>query len=508
MSLLNNLLVRSSIDYPNKEAVVCGEKRVSYSKIEIASTKLANFLISKGIKYGDRVGIFCNKDIEEVIVILAALKIGAIFIYINPQYKEDQFTHVFSDCNIKAVFIDEAKSRILSRAYPNEDPTEFVVSLSKKVYLDKNIFKNLFYFEEIVKNIEVGIAVFPQIEDETPASIIYTSGSTGKAKGIVVTHKIFYDSTVSSANVLQNNSKDRLISVTPFSFDGALSQLFTMFYVSGTLIQQKSNFPKDIVETLINEKITGFHAVPSLWNVLLQKHSPFSNHSYPDLKYISVIGESLPQKYLNIIRNILKTTKIYKMYGTTEAFRSTYLPTENLDDKPNSVGIPFPGVEICIIDEDNNPCNPGEIGEIVHKGNFISPGYWNQPEKSAERFKADGLRTGDLGKLDKDGYLYFSGRKDGMIKIQGYRVSPEEIENCLYELKEIQEAVILNVPGGNLDRKIKAVVVRNDMFELTEKEIINHCRKKLPNYMIPSIIEFREFLPRTANNKVNKLELI
>jgi acyl-CoA synthetase (AMP-forming)/AMP-acid ligase II len=508
MSSLNELLTKSSIDYPEKEAVVCGEKRLSYSAISDASLKISNFLTSIGIKHGDRIGIFCNKDIEEVIVISAILRIGAVFIYINPHYREDQLKHVIDNCSIKGIFTDEAKSRTLAKAYPEKNPLEFVVSFSGKLFIDENASKQSYCFEDILKNQVVKTEVFEQVASDDPASIIYTSGSTGKAKGIIVTHKIFYESTVASAGILQNEFNDRLISVTPFAFDGALSQFFTMFYVGGTLVQQRSNFPKDIVETLLTEKITGFHAMPSLWNILLQKRSPFINYSYPDLRYISIIGESLPSKYLQLIRGTLKNTKIFKMYGTTEAFRSTYLPPEELDKKPGSVGIPFPGVEISIVDENNRVCEPGEIGEIVHRGNFISPGYWNLPQQTIERFKEDGLHTGDLGKVDEEGYLYIIGRKDGMIKVQGFRVSPEEIEICLYELKEIQEAVILNVPGENLDRKIKAVIVRNDMFQITEKEIISHCRKKLPNYMIPSLIEFREFLPRTANSKINKMELL
>jgi len=505
MTLLNELLTKSSNEFPKKEAVVCGPKRLSYSEIEDASLRLANFLISHGINHGDRVGIFCNKDIEEVIIISAVLKIGAIFIYVNPQFKEEQLSYVIRDCDIKVLFVDEAKSRIFEKADPGKSTLNLVILLSSEIDLNKN---NFYHFSTLIKSSSNNKIDSDKVDESDPASIIYTSGSTGKSKGIIVTHKIFYDSTRISAAVLENSSSDRLISVTPFSFDGALSQLFTMFMVGGTLIQQRSNFPKDIVSTLIQEKITGFHAVPSLWNVLLQKHSPFSNYNYPDLRYVSIIGENLPLKYLNIIQSILPGTQIYKMYGTTEAFRSTYLPPKDLTRKPNSVGVPFPEVEISIVDENNRICEPGEIGEIVHKGVFISPGYWNQPEKSTERFKYNSLYTGDLGKMDEEGYLYFAGRKDGMMKVQGYRVSPEEIEECLYQLKEVQEAVVISAPGENLDRKIKAVIVCNNNSEITEKTIISHCRNKLPSYMIPAVIEFRKFLPRTANNKVNKLELI
>ena len=296
----------------------------------------------------------------------------------NPQFREDQIVHVVNDCHINVMFVDQAKLRILKKAYPSEYPFSLLISLTPDLpsgEYDAGISHSL---QEILSKQTIP-ALFEDTGDNDPASIIYTSGSTGKSKGIIVTHKIFFDSSYSSIEVLKNDENDRLISVTPFSFDGALSQLFTMLMTGGTLVQQRSSFPKDIVETLLTEKITGFHAMPSLWNLLLQKHSPFTNYSYPDLRYISIIGESLPDKYLKIIQNTLKETKIYKMYGTTEAFRSTWLPPEDLNRKPGSVGIPFPGVEISIVDENNILCEPGEIGEIVHKGNFISPGYWNLP---------------------------------------------------------------------------------------------------------------------------------
>ena len=339
------------------------------------------------------------------------------------------------------------------------------------------------------------------------AAIIYTSGSTGMPKGVVVTHKIFRDSTEISAKILENNFEDRLISTTPFSFDGALSQLFTAFLVGGTIVQQPSSFPKDIVKTLIDEKITGFHAVPSLWNILLQKHSPLSRYEYPHLRYISIIGESFPHKYLDAIKSILKNTKIYLMYGTTEAFRSTYLPPNDLAKKPTSVGIPFPGVTISIINKQNSICRPNEVGEIVHSGVFISPGYWNKPDKSANVFKEGGVHTGDLGKLDDEGYLYFIGREDGMIKSQGFRVSPEEIENCLYQIEEVKEAAVIGIPMEDGGKRIKAVIACKGNKKITEKDIIRHCRHLLPHYMVPEIVEFRQSFPRTVNNKINKMEL-
>ena len=507
MFLIHEILQKSSVDYPHKEAVVCKQRHFSYQDLEEASNKLANFLVSQGVSHGDRVGIFSNKDIEEIIAIFAISKIGAVFVHINPQYLKNQLSHVISDCEIKVIFVNNIKAAILNKAFPENSPVNLIISLSPKINLNEDIFNNIYYLDDILKQSLTNKTSYSSLNEHDTAAIIYTSGSTGMPKGIIVTHKIFYDSTVISASVLENNIDERLISATPLSFDGALSQLFTSFLVSGTLVLQQSNFPADIVKTLLDERITGFHAVPSLWILLLQKYSPFPKHNYPHLRYVSIIGEVFPENYLTNLKKILNKTKFFMMYGTTEAFRSTYLPPEDFEKKTPSVGKPFPHVAISIVDEHNNICKPGEIGEIVHKGAFISPGYWNDRKKNLETFKENSLYTGDLGKLDNDGYLYFVGRKDGMIKTNGYRVSPEEIEECLYQIEEIKEAAVIGLPCEKTGNQIKAFVSCKDGNTLTPRDVINHCKKQLPPYMIPRVIEFRDYLPKTTTNKISKSEL-
>jgi len=492
------------MDYPHKEAVVCGHRRLSYEDMEEASARLAYFLISLGVSRGDRIGIFSNKSIEEIIAIFAVLKTGGIFVHINPQYRESQLSHVISDCNLKILFIDNIKAKILEKAYTEKVPVDIIISLSPEINLSWRSFKKIYYLDDILKESTPDKIPCSNPGENDTASIIYTSGSTGMPKGIIVTHSIFYDSTVASVSVLENNFNDRLISVTPFSFDGALSQLFTSFFSGATLVLQQSNLPGDIVRTLLSESITGFHAVPSLWIMLLQKYSPFAKHSYPNLRYISTIGEVFPENYLIKLKHILKETKFYMMYGTTEAFRSTYLPPEDFERKRPSVGRPFPGVEILIVDEEGNICGPGETGEIVHRGRFVSPGYWNNREKTVGTFKGNAVYTGDSGKVDDEGYLYFLGRKDGMIKTSGYRVSPEEIEECIYQIEDIKEVVVTGIPDKETGSKIKAVAVCTNGTVLAPVDIINHCKDRLPYYMVPRIVEFREKLPRTATNKINR----
>ncbi|SHK10391.1 AMP-binding protein [Paramaledivibacter caminithermalis] len=505
MQFIHEMLEKASKEFRNKQGIVFKDKRYTFSEINEASTKIADFLISKGIKKGDRVGIFSTKNVEEIIIIFAVMKIGAVFVHINPSFKEDQLRHVVTDCDIKVLFIHESKVEIYKKANINQEQIDMLISMSPLIDIEDN--ENMYYFNKILQETILPLKQTININQHDPAAIIYTSGSTGKPKGIIVTHRIFYDSTVISADFLKNKADDRLISITPFSFDGALSQLFTMVYVGGTLVLQESLFPKDIVSTMINEKITGIHAVPSFWKMLLQKYSPFEKYEYPHLRYISVIGEAFPMEDLMKLRKILNNTDFYMMYGTTEAFRSTYLPPDDFDRKIPSVGKPIPGVEITIVNEDNSPCEAGEIGEIVHRGVFISPGYWNDPIKTKKVFKDGALYTGDLGRLDNEGYLYFEGRKDAMIKSMGYRISPEEIESCICKLEGVKEAVVVSVIDKDYGNRIKAIVVCNDGEILTRKEIVSHCKAILPYYMVPHIVEFRDNIPKTGTLKINRSQL-
>lgn len=506
--MIHHLLEQTCADSPEKTAIICGEEKFSYSRLNRSSNQLANFLSANGVEPGDRIGIFSNKCPEEIIAIFAILKVGAIFVHINPQFREKQLFHLLSDCEIKALFVDAFKSGILKKAYPVDSPLSFIIGFSDLSQLLNFHGTVLFSLSDILRSSSENNPPEIVISEDSTASLVYTSGSSGLPKGVVVSHRIFKDATTISASVLNNSHEDRLISATPFSFDGALSQMFTAFLVGATIVLQQSNFPKDIVKTLLQHKITGFHAVPSLWALLFQKHSPFAKNTYPDLRYISIIGEALSQNQLNCIRTVLPNTKIYIMYGTTEAFRSTYLPPEDLDRKPGSVGIPFPGVKIKIVDAKGRACPPGQVGEIVHGGAFISPGYWNRSVESNSPFKNGVYHTGDLGKTDKDGYLYFIGRKDGQIKTSGYRVSPEEVEQCIYEIEDISETAVFGVPNKETNSEIIAIVVTKQGKVVRSQDVIRHCKSRIPAYMVPRRIIFYDAFPKTSSHKINRPELI
>ncbi|MCP1308863.1 class I adenylate-forming enzyme family protein [Paenibacillus tyrfis] len=507
--LIPDMLSKAAADDPQKEAFIEKHRRLTFREADEASTRLARFLLSQGIRKGDRLGIFSAKCIEEIIVILAAMKMGAIFVHINPHAKSEQLRHIVMDCGMRALFVHDSRIGVLNQAGLEESSIELIVRLSQAQAQrrDRSEYEHDYALEDILQCADFAGSLQAEVHADDPAAILYTSGSTGKPKGIVVTHRIFSEATVTSAQVLENRAADRLISVTPFSFDGALSQLFTMLYVGGTLVLQESLFPHDIVETMLREQITGFHGVPSLWRMLLQKHSPLAKHQYPHLRYISIIGEPFPHDELMKLKALLKQTKFYMMYGMTEAFRSTCLLPEEFERKIPSVGKPLPGVDITVEDEDGRLCGPGETGEIVHRGAFVSPGYWNNPVKTNEVFRGGALHTGDLGKLDEEGYLYFVGRKDKMLKSQGFRFSPEEVEERLCQMPGVTEAAVISRHDPGKGGSLKALVVTEEGVTLTEKEVIRYCKTVLPYYMIPDTVHFREPLPKTANLKINRSEL-
>jgi acyl-CoA synthetase (AMP-forming)/AMP-acid ligase II len=502
MLSIDEMLRRSARDRPGKEGLAFRGRRISFSELDRSSTHLAHFLKCNGVEPGMRVAVFSSKCLEEVIAIFAIAKAGGVLVHLNPAFRDDKLRHVLHECEPATVFVHASKRAAIQRAAPL--PFLLVEMGLQSGQVSAPPARSL---DEILDDRGLGSsadALGPRDEQDL-AAIIYTSGTTASAKGIKVTHRILSDCTLVSAQVLDNVPSDRLISVTPFSFDGALSQLFTAVFVGGTLVLQDSTFPKDVIHTLLSEKVTGFHAVPSFWRMMLARYPGFAECEFPYLRYVSLIGEAFPEEDLARLRRILRHTDFYIMYGTTEAFRSTCLPPADFERKKGSAGLPLPGVEIAIVDENGGRCRPGEVGEIVHRGAFVSPGYWKRD--GGTTFRDGGVYTGDLGMLDDDGYLYFVRRKDSMIKRVGYQVYPEEIEACLERLEGVSMSAVVCGPDGVNGPLIRAFVVPAANSKLTVDAVIAHCKRHLPHYMMPDSIEFRPAMPLTGTCKIDRTEL-
>jgi acyl-CoA synthetase (AMP-forming)/AMP-acid ligase II len=294
-----------------------------------------------------------------------------------------------------------------------------------------------------------------------------------------------------------------------------MNQLMTAFEKGGTLVLINFVFAREIVQMLLKERITGLAGVPTLWSLLAQPNSTLDKHALHDLRYITNTGGAMPQAVLKILRQTLPTTRIFLMYGLTEAFRSTYLPPEELDHRPTSMGKAIPDTEILLLNEQNQLCKPGEVGELVHRGPTVSLGYWNRPEDTARALRPSPLLppemgdcekvcySGDLVRMDEEGFLYFVGRRDTMIKSSGFRISPTEVEEVLFQTGKVSGAAVIGLPDDVLGQSIKALVVPRDGDTLDVDTLLAACADKLPRYMVPKKIEVLSQLPKTSSGKVD-----
>jgi acyl-CoA ligase (AMP-forming) (exosortase A-associated) len=354
--------------------------------------------------------------------------------------------------------------------------------------------------------------------DTDMAAILYTSGSTGKPKGVVLSHRNMVAGAKSVAQYLENRPQDRILSALPLSFDAGFSQLTTACHVGARVTLINYLMPRDVLDAVVQERITGLTAVPPLWIQLAQLKWPATVTEH--LRYIANTGGHMPKATLDRLRAALPKTLPYLMYGLTESFRSTYLPPAEIDRRPDSIGKAIPNAEVLVVREDGSLCAPGEAGELVHRGALVSMGYWNDIEKTAERFKPapgrlTGLTTpelavwsGDTVRIDEEGFLYFISRRDEMIKTSGYRVSPTEVEEVIYATKLAGEAAALGITHPVLGQAIVVVATARDGAELDSKELLAQCRQRLPAFMVPArIIERQGSLPRNPNGKIDRKAL-
>jgi acyl-CoA synthetase (AMP-forming)/AMP-acid ligase II len=310
-------------------------------------------------------------------------------------------------------------------------------------------------------------------------------------------------------------SNERILAVLPFSFDAGMNQLMTAFQQGGTIILINFIFAREVVQMLVKERVTGLAGVPTLWSLLTQPNSTLHKQALPDLRYITNTGGAMPQSVLKILRLLLPATKIFLMYGLTEAFRSTFLPPEELDRRPTSMGKAIPDTEILVLDEHGKLCKPGEPGELVHRGPTVSLGYWNRPEDTARALRPNPrlppemgdsekvCYSGDLVKTDEDGFLYFIGRRDTMIKSSGFRISPTEVEEVLFQTGNLRGAAVIGVPDEVLGQVIKAFVVAKDSETVSTAALLAACAEKMPRYMVPKFLEILTELPKTSSGKVD-----
>jgi acyl-CoA synthetase (AMP-forming)/AMP-acid ligase II len=309
---------------------------------------------------------------------------------------------------------------------------------------------------------------------------------------------------------LENRASDVILDVLPLSFDYGLYQVIMAFMFGGTIILEKSfAYPYVVIDKLIKEKVTGFPIVPTILAILLQLKN-LDKYDFQHLRYISNTGAALPVHHIKQLRELFPRVKIYSMYGLTECKRVSYLPPEEIDNRPASVGKGMPNEEVYIVNESGEKVGPGVVGELVVRGSNVMRGYWKSPADT-DRVLKDGpypgekvLYTGDLFRMDEEGYLYFVARKDDLIKTRGERVSPKEVENVLHEIEGVTEAAVIGVPDEILGNAVKAFIVSANEKRLQEKDIIRFCQDNLEAFMVPKYVVFVDSFAKTSSGKIDK----
>ena len=513
--LVQDFLHNSAARLPDKVALVCDGQRLTYAKIDAMANRLANAMIEHGLKRGDRVAIYLNNSVEAVVGIFAALKAGGVFVVINHTTKHDKLRYILNNCRATGLL---AEAGIVG-AYRDTPLLADVPSLRFSVFCGKRAAGTVEAYRDTLPllNFDSVQAAYPaqrppQVNiDLDLACLIYTSGSTGDPKGVMSDHSNMVFAASSIVEYLHNVEGDIVINVLPLSFDYGLYQLLMVFKFGGRLVLERSfAYPAAILKQMEKEKVTGFPGVPTIYAILLQMD--LRPYNLSRLRYLTNTAAALPPSHIQELRQKFAWATLYSMYGLTETKRTLYLPPDQLDRRPGSVGIAIPGTEVWVEDEAGTRLGPGEIGELVVRGRHVMRGYWEAPEATAARYRPGPLpgervcHTGDLFRMDEEGYMYFVGRKDDIIKSRGEKVAPKEVENVLYGLKGVVEAAVVGVPDPILGEAVKAFIVL-DGAKLTEADVLAYCRANLEDYMIPRYVEFRDELPKTSSGKIKKTEL-
>jgi acyl-CoA ligase (AMP-forming) (exosortase A-associated) len=518
--LLPDLIFAAARRMPGRPALVYQGETLSYREVEAQVRAFASALVGLGLGPGDRVGVFLEKRFETVVGKFGAAAAGGAFVPINPLFKARQVGHILRDCNVKVLVTSPARLQGLGDALADCPDLQTLILADHRPgaapppeAAAAGQARLLAWEEALAEGGAVDRPGHRRIDADMTA-IFYTSGSTGLPKGVVLSHRNMVAGARSVASYLENREDDRLLAALPLSFDAGFSQLTTAFGVGAAAVLLNYLMPRDVINAVVKERITGLTGVPPLYIQLTRTEWPAeATHT---LRYFANTGGAMPRATLDKLRAALPKTKPYLMYGLTEAFRSTYLPPEEVDRRPDSMGKAIPNAEILVIGPDGGPVGPGESGELVHRGALVSLGYWNDPERTAERFKPAPGRpgeicvgetavwSGDLVRIDAEGFLYFVGRNDEMIKTSGNRVSPSEIEEVLYASGLVGEAVAVGAAHPSLGQGVVVIAAPPDGGPLDGAAIMAECKSQLPAFMGPHHLVEKPALPRNPNGKIDR----
>jgi amino acid adenylation domain-containing protein len=507
--LLHHFLDDTARRLPGKTALSCEGVRYTYRDIDARVDQLARLLNARGVRRGDRVALFLDNGLEMVAGVYATLRIGAVFVPVNPLTKADKLAYLLNDMRASALVTHGVLRAIWREALASNDSvhTGLVVDA-----LGGDLSKRCLPYPAPHERID-GAGVEPGVIDQDLAAIIYTSGSTGDAKGVMLSHLNMVSAARSVLAYLGLHESDVVACALPLAFDYGLYQVLMAFNVGATVSLERSfAFPVKVLERMASERVTVFPGVPTMFSLLMNLNG-LDRFDLAALRMITNTAAALSEEHIRRLRAMFPQAALYSMYGLTECKRVTYLPPEQLDVRPTSVGRGMPNEEVWLVDESGRRLPNGSTGELVIRGSNVMRGYWQKPIETAKRLKPGPmpgevlLYSGDLFRTDQEGWLYFVARKDDIIKSRGEKVSPREVENAIYCLEGVMDAAVVGVPDDLLGEAIKAFVVIKDGHSLSERDVIRHCLARLENFMAPKYVEFVRELPQTDTGKIKKTAL-
>ena len=511
---LHSLVLGSAHRYPDRVAVVAAGRPVTYGVLAWRVEAFARGAVALGLQAGERVAIWLPKQVEQVVAAFGTAAAGGVFVPVNSVLKPAQAAHVLRDSGAVLLVTSAARLAQLAPELVTLPALRLVLLVDADTVpeLPALLPPSLRVLPFVAAELEDGSAL-PAVGPDHLAALFYTSGSTGRPKGVMLSHLNLCVGAVSVAQYLGNTKEDRLLAVLPFSFDYGFSQFTTAFISGAAVVLHDYLLPRDVVTAISRESITGLAGVPPLWSALAGQDWPTSVGEH--LRYVTNSGGVLPQAVLGKLRQHWPRTKVFLMYGLTEAFRSTYLPAEHIDQHPDSIGIAIPNADVRVLREDGLECAAGEPGELVHSGPLVAQGYWGDSMATAARFRPapefmQGSRavwSGDTVWRNDEGFLFFSGRRDGQLKTSGYRVSPTEVEEVAYSTGLVGDAVLVGLPHERLGHELVLFVTAPRSKESDQDALEQALRTALPAYLYPAAIVWRSALPRTAHGKFDRVML-
>ena len=525
--LLQHLLTESAARMPEKEAIRFEGNGLSYGQLDRLSNQVARTLQAAGVRRGDRVGIYVHKSLASIVSLFGILKAGGVYVPLDPNAPAKRLAYISRNCDLKVLLTSTEQMVNMAQLLSENARFEALVLTDDQprdpVSLPESV--QVMSWNGVLAQDDQPLDSAGTIETDL-AYILYTSGSTGDPKGVMISHRTIFTFINWCYDTFHVSPDDRVTSHAPLHFDLSTFDIFVTIKAGGTVVlvpEKLSIFPVRLVRLLRDERITMTYLVPSILSLMVN-YGELARHDLSALRTILFAGEVFPIKYLRQLAAAIPHVDYYNLYGPTETNVCTYYKVQSKDldpdcTQPVPIGIACENLEVFAVDEEGKlVTEPGREGELWVRGSGVAQGYWSDPEKTSKGFVPNSFqphfdelayRTGDIVTLDQDGKNWrYAGRRDHMVKSRGYRIELGEIEAALYDCDGIKEAAVVAIPDDLIGNRLAAFVVAVEGKNLTINELQSFCGERLPRYMIPELIRFRDVLPKTSTGKIDRTLLI